>query len=150
MRLISFTSCRTLPGQRYSTRYSSVSSSSDRRPFLLLFGERAQVVVDERRDLLAPLAQRRQAQADDVEAVEEVLAEASVGDERFEIGVGGGDDADVHLDRLRLAEAVDLARLEEAEQFRLEVGADLGDLVEEERAAGGGADDAFEAGVRRR
>ena len=33
-------------------------------------------------------------------------------------------------------------RLEEAEQLRLELEADFGDLVEEKRAAGGGADDA--------
>src|SRR5262249_24084168 len=49
--------------------------------------------------------------------------------------------------RLRLAEAVDLVGLEEAEQLRLEVGADLGDLVEEHGAAGGGADDAVERAV---
>ena len=104
-------------------------------------------MIDERRNLLAALAQRRQPQADDVEAVEEVLAEAPVGDERLEIGVGGGDDADVDLDRLRLAEAVDLVGLEEAEELGLQLGADLGDLVEEEGAAGGGADDALEGVV---
>ena len=101
-------------------------------------------MIDERRDLFAPLAQRRQPQADDVEAVEEVLAEASLGDQRLEVGVGGGDDAHVDLDRLRLAEAVHFVRLEEAEQLGLQVEADLGDLVEEQRAAGGGADDAVE------
>ena len=39
---------------------------------------------------------------------------------------------------------MDLAGLEEAEQLGLEVGADLGDLVEEQRAAVVGADDAGE------
>ena len=107
-------------------------------------------MIDQRRDLLAPLAQRRQPQPDDVEAVEQVLAEAPVGDERLEVGVGGGDDADVDLHRLRLAEAVDFVGLEEAQQLGLELGADLGDLVEEERAAGGGADDPVEARSRRR
>ena len=101
-------------------------------------------MVDERRNLLAPLAQRRQPQPDDVEAVEEVLAEPALGDQRFEVGVGRGDDADVDLDRLRLAEAVHFVGLEEAQQLGLELGPDLGNLVEEERAAGGGADDAVE------
>ena len=41
-----------------------------------------QVVVGERRDLHAPLAQRRQVQPDDAETVEEVLAEAALADER--------------------------------------------------------------------
>ena len=76
-RRISFTSWRTLPGHAYSSRYSSVSSSSARRPFFELLGELPEVVVDQRRNLLAPLAQRRQLQPDDVEAVEEVLAEAA-------------------------------------------------------------------------
>ena len=94
----------------------------ERQASLLLFvAVLAQVVIDERRDLLAPLAQRRQLQADDVEAVEEVLAEAALGDELFEVGVGGGDDAHVDLDRLRLAERVDLVRLEEAQQLGLDV-----------------------------
>ena len=83
----------------------------------------------------------------DVEAVEQVLAEASLGDELLEVGVGGGDDADVDLDRVRLAERMDLVGLEEAQQLRLEVEADVADFVEEERAAGGGADDAGERGV---
>ena len=44
----------------------------------------------------------------------------------------------------RLAEAVHFMGLEEAQQLGLQLGADLGDLVEEQRAAGGGADDAVE------
>ena len=36
-------------------------------------------VVDERRDVLDALAQRRHVQLDDVEAVEEVLAERALG-----------------------------------------------------------------------
>ena len=79
-------------------------------------------MLDERRDLLAPLAQRRQPQPDDVEAVEEVFAEAPLGHEGFEVGVGGGDDADVHLDGLRLAEAVDFAGLEEPQELGLHSG----------------------------
>ncbi len=82
-------------------------------------------MLDQRRNLLAPLAQRRQPQADDVEAVEEVLAEAALGDERLEVGVGRGDDAHVDLDRMRLAERVDLVVLEEAQQLGLQVEADL-------------------------
>ncbi len=87
-------------------------------------------------------------QPDDVEAVEEVLAEASVGDQLLEVGVGGGDDADVHLGRVWLAERMDLVVVEEAQELGLEVEADVADLVEEQRAARGGADHAGEGGVR--
>ena len=81
-------------------------------------------------------------EADDVEAVEEVLAEAAGADGVFEVGVGGGDDADVDGQRAGLAERRDFARLEEAEQLRLEVEAELADFVEEEGAVAGGADQA--------
>ena len=47
---------------------------------------------------------------------------------------------------LRVAERLDLARLEEAQELRLDVEAEVADLVEVERAAGGGADDAGEVG----
>ena len=63
--------------------------------FLEFLGGAGDEVVDEAGDLVAAFAQRRDRQADDVEAVEEVLAEAAVADGVFEIGVGGGDDADV-------------------------------------------------------
>ena len=45
---------------------------------------------------------------------------------------------------LRLADRVHLAGLEEAQQLGLDVEAGVADFVEEERAAGGGADDALE------
>jgi hypothetical protein len=57
-------------------------------------------VLEERRNLLAPVAQRRQVERQDLEAVEEILAKAALCDQAIEVGVGGGDDADVDLDRL--------------------------------------------------
>ena len=107
-------------------------------------------VADERRNLVAPFAQRRDAQADDVEPVEQVLAEAPVLDLLFEVGVGRGDDADVDGERRGLAERADLAGLEEAQQLGLQVEAELADLVEKERAAARGADDARDGRGRRR
>ena len=47
----------------------------------LLVGEPADVVLDQRRDLLAPLPQRRDVEPERVEPVEQVLAEAAVGDQ---------------------------------------------------------------------
>ncbi len=58
-------------------------------------GVLAQVVVGQHRNLDAAFAQRRDVQADDVEAVEEVFAEAALRDQRVEVGVGGGDQAHV-------------------------------------------------------
>ena len=50
----------------------------------------------EQGDVLAPLAQRRDADLDGVEAVEQVLAKAPGGHLGGEVGIGGGEDA--HLD----------------------------------------------------
>ena len=58
-------------------------------------------VPGQERDVLAPLAQRRDAQGNHVEPVEEVLAEALLGDGAAQVLVGGGDDADVDLHRRR-------------------------------------------------
>src|SRR3546814_2261869 len=44
-------------------------------------------------DVARALRQRRQAQLDAVESVEQVLAEAAVGDQRGKVGVGRADDA---------------------------------------------------------
>ena len=83
-------------------------------------------------------------QADDAEAVEEVLAEAPLADQRVEVGVGGDDQADVDAARLRIANRVNLVRFQEAQQLGLDVEAGIADLVEEQRAAGGRAYDARE------
>ena len=96
--------------------------------------KRAQV-----RDLLAPIAQRRHVDADDAQAVEQILAELAVGDALLEIGVGRGHDADVDARGTRLADRQDFPLLEEAQQLRLHVDRQVADLVEEERAADRGA-----------
>jgi hypothetical protein len=91
-------------------------------------------VVHHPRDLVAPFAQRVDGEADDIEAIEEIFAELAIANQVFEIRVGGGDDADVDGDRRRFAERRDFAGLEEAQQFRLQVGAHVADFVEEQRA----------------
>ena len=92
-------------------------------------------VLDEQRDVPAPLAQRRHAHRHDLQAEEQVLAEAARGDLVLEIAVGRGDDAHVDLDGLGRADAPDLALLQHAQELHLHLGADLADLVEEQRAA---------------
>ena len=104
----------------------------------------AQVVVGERGNFDAPLPQRRDVQRDDIETIEEVFAEPALGDQAVEVGVGRGDDADVDAGRVHLADRVDFAGLEEAQEFRLHVECGFADFVEEQRAAGGGADNARE------
>src|SRR6185436_21086823 len=91
----------------------------------------------QRRDVFLALAQRRQAQADDVEAMEQVLAERARLDPLLEILVRRRDDANVALHRVVAADAIELAVGEDAQQPRLQVERHVADLVEEERAAVG-------------
>ena len=91
-------------------------------------------VVDERRDVLLALAQRRELDRDDVQPVEEVLAEASLLDGAPQVDVGGRHDPDVHLDGLDAAEPHELALLHHAQELGLGLEGDVADLVEEQRA----------------
>ena len=53
---------------------------------------------------------------------------------RREVAVGGGDHAHVHLDRVRVADALELALLQHAQQLHLQRRAHRADFVEEQRA----------------
>src|SRR4029079_2341702 len=74
-------------------------------------------------------------QRDAVEAVVEVLAEPAEGDLRLEIAVRRGDEAHVNGTRLHAADALDLTRLDDAQERRLQLGRHVADLVEKDRPA---------------
>ena len=88
-------------------------------------------------DVLAPLAQRRHADREDVQPVVEVLAEVALLDQVDQVAVGRRDQAEVDADRTVGADRIDLAVLQRAQQLHLDVERQLADLVEEERAAVG-------------
>jgi hypothetical protein len=98
-------------------------------------------VRDERRghpgDVALARAERRQLDLEDGDAKIEVLAEAAVAHGRREIAVGGGDQAEIGAHFDGAADAVEAPLLDHTEQLGLERGAELADLVEEERASVG-------------
>ena len=100
-------------------------------------------VLGEQGNVFAAGAQRRQIDGDDVEAVEEIFAEAAVADFLAQVDVGGGEDADVDLNLLNAAEVHEAAVLQDAQDLGLRVHAHGGDFVEEERAAVGDFEEAF-------
>ena len=102
-----------------------------------LAGGGRQEVLGQRQDVLGAVAQRRQVDVDDVQPVEQVLAEAAVRQALFQILVGGGDDAHVDLLAARRPQRPDLALLQDAQQLGLQRGRQLADLVEEQGAAVG-------------
>ena len=91
-------------------------------------------MLAEQRDVRAPLAQRRDVDADHVETEVEVLAEASIGDGLGQARVGRRQDPRIDADRPPRAEPAVLAVLEHVQELRLEVRAHLADLVEQDRA----------------
>ena len=91
----------------------------------------------QRQHVVRPLAQRRELQVDDVEAVEEILAERPLLHLVGKVAVGGREDADVDRHRPGAADAVDHALLDGAQQLGLQAHVHLGDLVEQQRAAVG-------------
>ena len=91
-------------------------------------------MLHEERDVVATLAQRRQLHRNHVQPVVEILAKRALGHHPGEVGMRGGDHADIDLDRVRVADALELALLQHAQQLGLQRRAHGPDFVEEERA----------------
>ena len=90
---------------------------------------------DELGKIFEAVAQGREDQGKNVDAVEEVAAEFVVFDAVFEVAVGGNDDADVHFDGLVATDAFDFAFFEDAEKLGLHGDRHIADFVEEEGSA---------------
>ena len=97
--------------------------------------EAREEMADQLGDVLAPLAQRRKAHRHDVEAVEEVLAEAPGGDLVLQVARRRRKHAHVDLDRPLAADPVIALVGEHAQDLRLRRQRHVGDLVEEQGAA---------------
>ena len=91
----------------------------------------------DRGDVLPAIAQRRQMDVEDVQAIVEVFAKAPLAHLALQIAVGSDDDAGVDRNRLDRADAADLALLQHAQELALKVHAHLGDLIEQQRATVG-------------
>ena len=100
-------------------------------------GRARQEVLGQRGDVLAPLAERWHHDPDDVEPIEEVVAEHPLADHLHEIAVGGGQHAHVGGESLRRPQPSELAALQHAQELDLERGRHLADLVQEQGAAMG-------------
>ena len=92
-------------------------------------------MLREERDVVLPLAQRRRADGDDVQAIEEILAEAAGADFLGEVLVRRGDHAHVDLDDGGRADRLDFPFLQHAQHLGLRAQRHVADLVEEDRAA---------------
>src|ERR1043166_3365582 len=94
-----------------------------------------QEVIDEQRNVFATVAERRDAELDDAQAIVEVLAKTSGFGRGLEVLVGGGDEPDVDTNRLISPAPLERLLLDRSEHLRLRLERHVADLVEEERAA---------------
>ena len=92
-------------------------------------------------DVVGALAQGGEAKFDEGEAEVEVRPEAAFADERGEVAVGRGDDADVHRVFGGGAHGLDARFLEDAQEESLGFEGQFGDFVEEDGAAVGVAEE---------
>src|ERR1700752_2399727 len=89
------------------------------------------------RNVFAAVAQRREVDFDGIQAEEQIDAEASGFDFVVEVGVGGGEDADIDASGFGGADTLELAAFEDAEGLCLLAGRERGGFVEEECASVG-------------
>jgi len=94
-------------------------------------------------EVVGTFSQRRQVDTDDVEAIENVAPETAVRHVPLEVPVGRGDHANVGADLLLAADGTDLSLLQRPEELHLKRLREFSDLVEEERAALGGPEQAL-------
>src|SRR6202007_1458336 len=105
--------------------------------FVLAAAESLDEIADQEGNVFPALAEGREENGEDVEAVIKVAAEFFFGDELGKVRIGGGDDAHIDANGAIAAEALEFLFLENAEQFGLEFEREIADFVEEDRAAVG-------------
>ena len=86
----------------------------------------------ERRNVLASFAQGRQVELDRVDPKEEIFTKTCLRDFLVQLCVRRRDHANVDVARLGGSDALDVARLQNAEQLRLERERHIPDLVEKD------------------
>ena len=107
----------------------------DRPPVLRV--EAPTEILEEPRDFLAPLAQRRDPDLDHVEPVVEVFAELVRAHRGFEVAVRRCDEPHIGPNDFLAADARELAVLQDVEQLGLQTQRHFTDLVEQQRSAVG-------------
>src|SRR4029453_4133238 len=81
------------------------------------------------------LAQRRDVDRKDVQAVQQIGAELSVADSLIEVSIRGRDNPDAHADCLSAPKWFELLLLKDAQQLHLCVEGKLSDFVQKDGAA---------------
>ena len=97
----------------------------------------ADEVPDQRGNVIPALAQRWQADGKHIQAVVQIVAKCAFRDGFLQIPMRRGDDSDVDLSSARRPQAFELAFLQHAKQFRLQIERQIANFVEKQRPAVG-------------
>src|SRR6266849_149710 len=89
-------------------------------------------VADQERDVFGALAESWDLDGENVQAVVKVAAKGAFGDALRKIGVGGGDDTNIHALSAVAAQPLEFLLLKHAKKFRLKFEGKVADFVEEE------------------
>ena len=90
-------------------------------------------VLREQRDVVAPLAQRRERDREDIQSIVEIVPESILPDFVRQITIGGGNDPHVDVHRARAAQSLELSLLQNAQQLWLQLDRKVADFVQEQR-----------------
>ncbi|MPM87212.1 hypothetical protein SDC9_134306 [bioreactor metagenome] len=113
----------------------------DRRQGLAMaFGKVGEEMLYQPFDVALPVAQCRDADRGDGDAVVEIHAEAAGRNLLAQVAVGCGDQPEIGLARRVFAQAIDLAVFEHAQQVGLKVHRHLADFIQEQGSPIGGFD----------
>ena len=93
--------------------------------------------IHQRKDVFFAIAQRRDEDRDDRQAIVKILAEVAFAHGFFQIAIGRGDDAHIHLHVAHAADAADDLVFQHAQQLGLQQRREFADFIEEQRAAVG-------------
>src|SRR5260370_18550127 len=102
--------------------------------FAILQTESLHKMCQEHGNILAAVAEWRQTQVNDVEAMIQIFAEAPFLHQGKQVDIGSRDDAHIDFDLFRAAEAHELAFLNDAQEFGLSFRANRGDFIEKDGA----------------
>src|SRR5271157_678691 len=116
--------------------HQSLHRGSWDRPNALLHtpGEARHKKVDQEFNVFAPFAQRRDFNGKHPQPVEKVLAKLIIPNHAFQIAMRGRNQTNLNLDGLCTSEAFKLLFLQGTQEFRLQIHADVADLVKKKTA----------------
>ena len=144
---MTFFNSRTFPGHRWTTS-AAIASRREFLPGLARRGFHVQEMPRRRLDVVEALAQRREDDREDVEAIVQIFAKLADRDDLLEMRARRRDDSAFDRELLEAAEPPNSPRLERAEELRLQRARQVVHFVEEQRSVARELEQTLFAGVR--